>query len=262
MYGDGLFETMRGYGGRVFALKEHLERLKASASFLEIPVSLDPRKMHEIIFRLLELNGLDQKDSRIRLTVLRGEGRGGLMPDKDAPSEVIISAENIKDIHEKGVSLRLIRNIRIDNRSPLTSHKTLGYLPGILGLMEVREKGADEGLFLNHDGMIAEGVTSNFFMVKKGVLITPPLSAGILPGITRGHVINAAKEIGLNVVEKGFSEDELFKGDEFFITSSVREIAPVRELEGISCEAGRITGKIRESFRRRLKRFFLTGSER
>ena len=258
LYGDGLFETLRGYGGKVFALEDHLERLAISARYLKIPVPFSRDALEEILTGLLKKNGLTGKDSRIRVNLVRGRGRGGLAPESVAEPEVIITAEAVPDgirrMQEEGIRLVVIRGIRLDHRSPLACHKTFNYIPGIMGLMEVEEKGGAEGLFLNYDGHIVEGVTSNVFMVKEGTLITPPLSDGLLPGITRKTVAAVAKEEGIAVEEKEIREEDLLSAEEIFITGSVREVVPAVSVEGKEFPAGPVTRRIRAAYGRFVKK--------
>ncbi len=260
LYGDGIFETMRGYKGQVFALEEHFNRLKNSADFLKIPVPFSLEALETILVCLIEKNGLTSKESRIRVNLIRGEGRRGLLPDEEAESEVIITVEavsfGIKKIQQEGVRLVIIRGHRLDHRSPLAHHKTFNYIPGIMGLLEVKKKGGDEGLFLNYDDNIAEGVTSNLFMVKNGKIITPPLLAGLLPGITRKTVIAAAAQGGVSVEERDIPEGELSHADELFITSSVREVVPVLSLDGKQFEIGPVTRQIQAIYRRYVEESF------
>lgn len=254
LYGDGLFETMRSYSGEVFALDEHFARLKKSAEFLSIHIPFGAAEVEGILRELLSLNSLLDIDGRIRLNLVRGEGRGGLIPDEDAGSEIIITAERVPDgidrLRDEGIRVNLIKGIRVDSSSPLAGHKTLNYVPGILGLTEVRKRGGDEGIFLNNEGNVSEGTTSNIFMVKDGALVTPPVSAGILPGITREFVMKVALRDGIAVVERDIKVDELMDSDEIFITSSVREVVPVVEFNCKSFAAGAVTRCLQEKYRR------------
>ncbi len=253
MYGDGIFETFRGYGGKVFAVNEHFSRLQNSASFFKINVPFTATETTEIISELLEKNNLTDKDSRIRLSLIRGRAEGGLFPDTQAKSELIITAEavssGIAQIQQNGIKLILISDISIDSLSPLASHKTLNYMPAIVALMEVREKGGDEGIYLNHERNVVEGITSNIFIVKDGKLQTPPLSSGLLPGITRDTVIKCAIKSGIDVEELKLETKDLHSAEEIFITSSVREIVPVIAFEEKTFNIGAITQKMQASYK-------------
>ena len=253
IYGDGIFETFRGYGGRVFAVNEHFSRLQNSASFFKINVPFTAAETTEIISKLLKKNNLTDKDSRIRLSLIRGRAEGGLFPNYQAKSEVIITAEavskGIAQVQQNGIKLTLINNMYIDSLSPLAAHKTLNYMPAIVALMEVREKGGDEGIYLNHDKNVVEGITSNIFIVRDGKLQTPPLSSGLLPGITRDTVIKCALKSGIELEEIKLETKDLDTADEIFITSSVREVVPVVEFEGKTLKIGPVTKKMQASYK-------------
>ena len=257
MYADGIFETFRGYGGKVFAIDEHYARLQRSASFLKIGVPFNCAELRTLLSKLLDKNHLTAKDSRIRLTIIRGKGESGLFPDTKAESEVIITVEEVssgvKELQEKGLEIVLVESIKIDPRSPLASHKTLNYIPGIIALGEVREKGGREGIYLNYEGNVVEGVTSNIFIVKDGKLKTPPLSSGLLPGITRDTVIKCAAICDITVEEIAITKEDLLNADEIFITSSVREVVPVIKFEGRQFNIGSATKKILLSYREFVK---------
>lgn len=257
LYGDGLFETVRSYKGRLFALEDHFLRLEESADFLRIPLPFDLAQLQTILSRLLKKNRLEDEDGRFRINLSRGEGKRGLFADKDAPSEVVITVEavspGIERIQQEGVKLVVIRDIHLDSRSPLSAHKTFNYIPGVLGLFQVEDAGGDEGLFLNYEGNIVEGVTSNVFMVKGGRLFTPPLSSGLLPGITRKKVIAVARQAGFDISESKISEEELFCADEVFITSSVREVVPVTAVDDKSFQIGVVTRAVQDAYKMHLR---------
>lgn len=261
MYGDGIFETFRGYGGKIFAIDEHFARLQSAASFLKINIDFTVKDLAELISELLNKNSLTDKDSRIRLTLIRGRGADGLFPDLSAKSELIITAEEVssgvRKLQQKGIEIVLVESMKIDARSPLASHKTLNYIPGIVALGEVREKGGSEGIYLNYEDDVVEGVTSNIFIVKKGRLKTPPLSSGLLPGITRDTVIKCAATCNIAVEETSITIEELFEADEIFITSSVREVMPVIKFDGREFNVGTVTKKILMSYKEFVKNSLL-----
>lgn len=261
MYGDGIFETFRGYDGKVFAINEHFARLQSAASFLKINVDFSAKEMNELISELLHKNSLRDKDSRIRLTLIRGKGADGLFSDPSAKSELIITAvevsSGIRELQQNGIEIVLVENIKIDPRSPLASHKTLNYIPGIIALEEVREKGASEGIYFNYEDNIVEGVTSNIFIVKDGRLKTPPLSSGLLPGITRDTVIKCAGICNITVEEIDITKEDMLNADELFITSSVREVVPVIKFEGRQFNIGRLTKEILLNYKEFVKKSLL-----
>jgi len=257
LYGDGLFETVRSYGGRLFALEDHFLRMGESAAFLRIPLPFDLEQLQGLLLLLLKKNNLEKDDGRIRINLARGEGKRGLSATAGVPSDAVITVEavppGIELIQRKGTKLVIIRDIRIDSRSPLASHKTFNYIPGVLGLFQVEAEGGDEGVFLNYEGNVIEGVTSNVFMVKDGKLFTPPLSSGLLPGITRKKVIEVAQNAGFDLCESDISADELFSAHEIFITSSVREVVPVVALDAKTFQVGEVTRTIQNAYKRHLQ---------
>ncbi|MDH3974492.1 MAG: aminotransferase class IV [Deltaproteobacteria bacterium] len=254
MYGDGLFETFRGYKGEIFALKNHYKRLTESARFLKMEIPFTERELSVILFTLLEKNDLLHADSRIRLTVIRGGSPSWLLPSGKEGSTVIISSESvpasIEAIQQKGIKLSLLKSFKIDHLSPLASRKTINYIPGILGMMEIKERGGDEGIYLNYEGHAVEGITSNIFIVKDNKLYTPPLSSGLLPGITRDIVLEVAPLSGIDGEEKDLSCDEIFQAEEIFITSSVREVVPAIGVDEKKFAIGPLTRKIQKGYKK------------
>lgn len=253
LYGDGIFESMRSYKGGIFGLLEHFERISGSSAFLGIALPFDLDEEKKILDELLKRNSFVDVDSRIRINLIRGEGKRGLPPCDDAGTEVIISAETVSEkideIQKNGVKAVIIRDFRLDSRSALTPHKTLNYIAGILGLMEIKKMGGDEGIFLNYDGLVCEGVTSNIFMAKDGALLTPSLSAGILPGITRNVILKVGRGLGIKIKEQNITEADLFGADEIFITSSIREVVPVNRLDKVRYDIGPVTLKIQAGYK-------------
>lgn len=225
LYGDGLLETLRVYGGRPFALERHLERLAASAAFLEIP--FPPLSWAAAIEQLLRRHRL--RDAWVRITLTRGPSARGLNPPPRVTPTLLITAGKIDPVI---ASLRR-RGVRIVpvpfSRDPfLAAHKTLNYLPGILAKAAATRAGADEGLFTDPKRRVLETSTANIFVWKGEELWTP--KQGVLAGITRGLVIETARAQGTRVRERTFSVRELTLADEAFLTSSLAEILPVVEV--------------------------------
>ena len=239
LYGDGVFEGIRAYNGVVFKLKEHIDRLYKSAHpiFLKIPLSKE--EMAEAVLETLRKNNL--KDAYIRLVVTRGVGDLGLDPRKCPKATVIIITEPKLQLHapeklENGIctTITWVRRNSVD--SATHEMKSLNYLNSILGKIEANNIGADEAICLDKSGYVCEGVGENIFMVINGKLLTPCLSSGALNGITRALVIKVAKDIGIEVIQRNITPNELFTADEVFFTGTAAEIAP------ISCVNGRIIG--------------------
>lgn len=244
MYGDGVFETMRGYAGRVFKLDRHLERLFRSLDALKIKHKYSKKYLQDAIYKTLKTNRLSS--AYIKLAVTRGEGRpacqrsynvqagrfGISYKDIFSPN-VVITAKDFEGYPGWMFDIGLSANITgVQNEKSVTSRiKTLNYLPYILARDDARDMGYDEAILTNTKGCITEGATSNVFIVKNTVLITPSEASGILPGITRGVIIEIAKGLKINVKEKLLKRRELLGADELFLTNSLAEILPVTKVD-------------------------------
>jgi len=230
LFGDGLFETMRAYNGRVFLLSEHLERLEASAKELELGIGYSKEELSEAIYEVLRANNL--KEARIRLSLSRGRFSGRVEYDGCEKGMVVVSAVVVEEKKEL-MELSLVRSgLRLSRDYVLARHKTLSYLPYLYALRQARRGGADEGLLLSEDGKVLEGSRANLFMLKEDRLITPGLGLPILPGITRRKVMELGKELGLLVEEAEFGEEEIFESEAVFLTNSIMEVGLVRSYEG------------------------------
>ncbi len=224
LYADGLLETVRAYGGRPFALDRHIERLTASAEFLEIPVPAV--EWLPAIGKVLRRNGLERSDAWIRITLTRGPAPRGLaMPRQPRPTLMITAGKvdpTIASLQRRGVRLVTVPFCR----DPfLAAHKTLNYLPGILAKAVATRAGAYDGLFTDHKGRVLEATTANLFVWKGDELWTP--KEGMLPGVTRALVMKLARDRGVHLRERAISVRELIQANEAFLTSSVVEILPV-----------------------------------
>lgn len=233
LYGDGVFEGIRAYDGVVFRLKEHIDRLYTSAHSIMLEIPISKEKMLKAVVDTLKKNKL--KDSYIRLVVTRGVGDLGLDPRKCSKATIIIITEptislHSKDKKEKGITTM----ITWVKRDPVdaTSHevKSLNYLNSILAKIESNGGGVDEAICLDKTGFVCEGVAENVFIVKEGMIFTPPTSTGALPGITRKVVMKLAEKLGYPLVERNITPNELFTADEVFLTGTAAEITPVREV--------------------------------
>ncbi|MCM8758155.1 MAG: branched-chain-amino-acid transaminase [Candidatus Omnitrophica bacterium] len=253
LYGDGVFEGLRTYNGKVFRLMEHIKRLykSAKAIMLEIPVSME--EMADIIIKTIRKNKL--KDSYVRVVVTRGVGDLGLDPKKCPKPTIFVIASKIKlypeEFYKKGLSVVTVATRRNLTESLNPAIKSLNYLNNILAKIEATNAGAMEGLLLNNEGYVAECTGENIFIVNENNLYTPPISAGALDGITRDAVIQIAKEMGLNVREKLLTRYDLYNADECFLTGTAAEIIPVSVIDGRTIGSGSIgttTKKIRERF--------------
>jgi len=252
LYGDGLFETLRTYGGEPFRLEAHLERLAQSAAFLQIPLPFEKDEIKGALRELLRRNGL--KDAYVRITLTRGRLTGRLDLGGKEPTLLIVVREfkpYPKRYYRLGMKA-IISRIRREPRSPLLQHKTLNYLPNILARAEARESGADEALFLNTAGFLTEASVSNLFLVREGQVLTPPVSAGLLPGITRAVVLEICRRNSIPAREKNLRAREAARGDEAFLTNSLMEVMPLSFLEGKPIGGGGV-GDLSRNLRRLYK---------
>jgi branched-chain amino acid aminotransferase len=232
LYGDGVFEGIRAYNGIVFKLKEHIERLYRSAHALRLAIPLTKEEMKQAVLETLRKNSL--RDAYIRLLVTRGVGDLGLDPRKCPKPSVIVITDTISimssEAKEKGISTMIpwVRRNSVDS----TTHeiKSLNYLNSVLGKMEAIDSGVDEAICLDKNGVIAEGVGENLFIVKDGKLFTPPSSAGALAGITAKFAVKLAKNLGYDVAEANITPFQLFTADEVFFTGTAAEVVPIREV--------------------------------
>ena len=233
LYGDGIFEGIRSYGGRVFKLDEHLQRLydSAKAIMLEIPVSIE--EMKATVLETLRRNNL--YDAYIRLMVTRGIGDLGLDPDKCDQPTIIIITDKIalypQECYEGGLEIVTVPTRRNYAEAINPRIKSMNYLNNILANIEGKQAGAGEALMLNADGYVVECSGDNIFFVKDGTVVTPPTHIGILEGVTRNTVIDLARDLGLVVEGKIFTRHDLYTADECFLTGTAAEVIPVVKID-------------------------------
>lgn len=234
LYGDGVFEGIRSYNGRVFKLKEHIKRLYGSAHSILLSIPLSPEAMEEAVLETIRANNLH--DAYIRVVVSRGTGDLGLDPRKCPRPNVVIIADKIvlfpAELYEKGLEVITVptrRNIP-DALDPQI--KSLNYLNNILVKIEANRAGVMEAIMLNSNGIVTEGSGENIFIYKKGKLLTPPTYVGVLEGITRDIVINLAGKANLVIEEAPFTRHDLYVAEECFLTGTAAEIIPVVNVDG------------------------------
>lgn len=234
LYGDGVFEGIRAYNGRVFRLKEHIDRLYDGVKSIMINLSETKEEMKEIILQTLRENNL--KDAYIRVVISRGTGDLGLDPRKCPRPTVVVIADKItlypQEMYENGLKVITATTRRNIPEGVNPQMKSLNYLNNIMAKMEANQAGVLEAIMLNNENYVAECTGDNIFIVKNGKLITPPTYAGILIGITRNAVIELAENMGIPVVEKNFTRHELFTADECFLTGTAAEVIPVVNVDG------------------------------
>jgi len=254
LYGDGVFESIMVFNGVAFKLKEHIDRLYDSAKVLCLEIPMSKEKMLKTIIDTVKANGF--RDAYIRVLVTRGVGDLGLDPRKCPKPSVIIIVDKIKLFRDEawtqGVTA-IISSVRRD-RVDATTHevKSMNYLNSILAKLEANAVGADEAIMLDDRGFVSEGATDNIFIVKDGVIYTPPRTTGILPGITRSRVMKLAEECGYKVVEKDITPSELLTADEVFLTGTAAGVVPVVKISGRTIGDGKpgpITLELMKRFR-------------
>ena len=234
LYGDGIFEGIRAYSGRVFKLKEHIDRLFCSARSILLKVPMAQADLMAATVETCRRNRV--RDGYIRLVVTRGTGTLGLNPNRCKNPSVIIIAGKIQlyppELYQRGMELITVPTIRNLHSALNPAIKSLNYLNNVLAKIEANNAGCEEAIMLNAEGFVAECTGDNIFIVKEGRLLTPPLSAGALYGITRQVVMELATQSGFRVGEPNLTRYDLFNADECFLTGTGAELVPVVKIDG------------------------------
>jgi branched-chain amino acid aminotransferase len=240
LYGDGIFEGIRAYNGRVFKLKEHIDRLFCSARAILLDLPLPHAELMAAVVESCRRNQI--RDGYIRLLVTRGAGTLGLNPNRCKNPSVIIIADKIQlyppELYKRGMAIVTVPTVRNLHSALNPAIKSLNYLNNILAKIEANNAGCEEAILLNAEGFVAECTGDNLFIVKAGELLTPPLSAGALYGITRRVVMEIALESGLRVSEPNLTRYDLFNADECFLTGTGAEVVPVVKIDGRQVGSG------------------------
>ncbi len=272
LYGDSVYEVVRTYRGRPFELQAHLGRLAHSAERIGLDLPWGARRTEAELRRTLEAaRGEDPPEPGAapwnageryaRIVMTRGAGEIGLDPALAVDPKAIVIVQPLHapalSAYREGVAVRVVGVEHVSPQAVDPTAKTGNYLSHVLALREARARGAHEALMLDRDGHVTEGTTSNGFAVRGGAVLTPPLRAGILEGVTRGIVLGLARELGLPVREEGLRPAHLEEAEEIFITSSAREVLPVTRLDDRPVGLGRpgsVTTRLHAAYRARADR--------
>jgi branched-chain amino acid aminotransferase len=253
LYGDGVFEGIRVYSGRIFELEAHIKRLYESAKAIRLTIPISPDELTEAVRETVRANGLS--DGYIRLVVTRGVGTLGLNPFVCKRSSVFIIADKIQlypeELYEKGMRIISATTTRNHPLAIPPQVKSLNYLNNILAKIEALDSNVPEAIMYNHEGYVAEATGDNVFIVADGVIYAPPVEAGALGGITRNIVIKLAGQENIHVVEKNLTRFDLYVCDEFFLTGTAAEVIGIVEIDGRVIGDGRpgpITTLLRKKF--------------
>ena len=255
LYGDGVFEGIRIYDGKVFRLREHVDRLYDSAKhiYLEIPMSRE--EMADAVVSTVRAN--DKKNGYIRLVVTRGAGYLGLDPRKTSDPQIIVIVDDISlypaELYDNGMEIVTVPTVRNHPEALNPQIKSLNYLNNILAKIECLQAGCIEALMLNHKGEVAECTADNIFLVRDGVLLTPPTDAGILEGITRDAVIELARAAGREVREVPITRHDVYIADEVFLTGTAVEVIGVVKIDSRPIGSGKpgpVTRDLTDRFRK------------
>jgi branched-chain amino acid aminotransferase len=258
LYGDGVFEGVRVYDGRVFAIEAHVERLFASARTIRLTIPVDRDRMIDAIRETVAANNIN--DGYVRPIVTRGMGYLGLSPLKTTDPQIIIIADSVElysaNLYQEGMEVITSRVVRTDSRAIPAHVKSMNYLNNILAKIEALEAGVPEAIMFNHDGNVAEATGDNVFVVSGGVVRTPPANAGILIGITRGVVLEILDRLGLPFAEADINRDDLLDANECFLTGTAAEIIGVTVIDSAQIgdgKVGPVTRKIMDDFHRLIR---------
>jgi branched-chain amino acid aminotransferase len=253
LYGDGVFEGIRVYSGKVFRLREHVDRLYDSARHIWLEIPMTRQQMADAITSTVQAN--NKKDGYIRAVVTRGAGTLGLDPRRTSDPQVIIIVDDItmypQELYDNGLEIVTASTIRNHPNALDPRIKSLNYLNNILAKIEGIRAGCLEALMLNHKGEVAECTGDNIFLVKRGVIWTPPLDAGILEGVTRNAVIELARAANIPVQETALTRYDVYAADEVFLTGTAAEVVAVVKCDGRILGSGRpgpVTCQLREKF--------------
>jgi len=258
LYGDGVFEGIRVYNGKIFKCDAHLDRLWASAKAIRLEIPISREQFCAAMEQTVAANGFS--DCYIRAVVTRGVGYLGLSPSKCPGPSIFIIADTIelypREMYEKGMPIITATVIRNHPNALSPRIKSMNYLNNILAKIEANDAGVPEAIMLNHEGNVAECTGDNIFIVRNQQVQTPTTADGILEGITRGVVIDLCHKLGISCVEKTLQRHDLYVADECFLTGSAAEVVAVTKIDGRSIGGGgvgQITRKLMEAFSKHVR---------
>ncbi len=241
LYGDGVFEGIRFYNGRVFRMEAHMDRLWESARSICLEIPISRQEMDEALLETIRRN--DLRDGYVRLIVTRGVGNLGLNPVQCKRPSIIIIASTIalysEETYRRGLTVVTVPTRRMGPATLNPAIKSLNYLNNVLARIEANLANADEALMLNDAGNIAECTADNVFVVKRGQIMTPPITAGALRGITRSVVFDIAAELEIKISEPELTRHDLYVADEAFLTGTAAEVIPMIKVDGRSIGDGK-----------------------
>lgn len=253
LYGDGVFEGIRVYNGKIFEHQAHLKRLYDSAKVIRLTIPMDIQTLQKAVEQTVKAN--DITDGYIRLIITRGVGDLGLNPFLCQKAGVIIIADKIQlypeELYEKGLKVVSVPTLRNHPMAIPPQVKSLNYLNNIFAKIESIDAGADEAVLFNQEGYVAEAAGDNIFIIKNQILYTPPVQAGSLDGITRRVVIQLAEQEKISIIQQNLTRYDLYTADEFFMTGTGAEVIGVVQIDGRQIGDGRpgpITCKLRQKF--------------
>ncbi len=258
LYGDGVFEGLRAYSGKVFRLEKHIDRLYDSARAILLTIPIGKQEMIAAVNDTIKRNNLS--DAYVRLVITRGAGALGLDPNRTSDPQVIVIADHIalypKEHYENGLEIVTASTIRNHPAALDPRIKSLNYLNNIMAKVEGLRAGCQEALMLNHRGEVAECTGDNIFTVRNGRISTPPVDAGILEGITREAVMELARDAGLEISEVSMTRHDIYIADECFLTGSAAEVIPVIKLDDRPIgdgKVGPITKQLSKAFHQHVR---------
>jgi branched-chain amino acid aminotransferase len=266
LYGDGIYETLRVYKGVIFMLDEHIERLFNSASLIGLTIPLSPGEIIRAAYKTLKANRI--QDAYARITVSRGTGQPGLDPDLCPKPTFLIFANKFKkypkEYYERGINVAIVTTRRNYAKALDPGIKSLNFLNNILAKMEAKKYGAYEALMLNYRGVLTEGTVSNIFFFGNGTLYTPSMRTGILGGITRGIILDLARDMNVKTREGSFRNEDIYRADEVFLTNTTMEIMPVACIDSkkIRNSPGKLSKRLHAVYRKRIDEYIKKNSRR